>query len=531
MAGYELSRDADGNVVLVPATTQVSKPRGFLDDVASKAREYFLPRGSDFTEGTAAAYGAGQDISRRGYENFKTNPLYGAGQVIGGSALSAISPLAGATEYVTKPVGRTLGPAPEHAAEVASMFTPLPSKGASMFKLRPRAAAAEASLIPREYAGMPQAWKDYVSSLSPDVRADFLAVLDKNGGARGMAAQDSAFRVVRHPAAGNLTAAEIEAARGSTPAASAAPSAASEAVETARSISPVDMAIQQNRNPGRFVNPETGMPQSVRDPLTGQMRPAMGAVHDPFEALAQRVSEMPGPVDYLTKPRPVVNPDTGYQLQQIMPNGKFGPGRTEFTPGQRVAQGTAIGAPLAAAGYALSQSEPAINPGRGTVVEQPGERYASDVGPGRGMVVEQPGERYAGTIGPGRGTVVERLDDRADYEKAQAVAAAKQRMAAAQATGERAPQPMRRPDEGILSKIFSGGDYQSNNQLVSKPMGGAPINWGNSDNAADFFRADKAMMAQRQADEGMKRGGAANGKPDSVHKALEIIHHLLTRSH
>jgi len=32
-------------------------------------------------------------------------------------------------------------------------------------------------------------------------------------------------------------------------------------------------------------------------------------------------------------------------------------------------------------------------------------------------------------------------------------------------------------------------------------------------------------------EQGMKRGGAANAKPDSVHKALEIIHHLLTRSH
>ena len=62
-------------------------------------------------------------------------------------------------------------------------------------------------------------------------------------------------------------------------------------------------------------------------------------------------------------------------------------------------------------------------------------------------------------------------------------------------------------------------------------MGGAPVNWGNSDSAADFFRADKALMAKRKEEEGFKRGGAANAKPDSLHKALEIIHHLLTRSH
>jgi len=100
-----------------------------------------------------------------------------------------------------------------------------------------------------------------------------------------------------------------------------------------------------------------------------------------------------------------------------------------------------------------------------------------------------------------------------------------------------APMPPTRPAElareqpNILSRIFSGQDYQSNSRPVNEPMGGAPVNWGSSDSAADFFRADKALMAKRKEEEGMKRGGAANAKPDSLHKALEIIHHLLTRSH
>jgi len=90
----------------------------------------------------------------------------------------------------------------------------------------------------------------------------------------------------------------------------------------------------------------------------------------------------------------------------------------------------------------------------------------------------------------------------------------------------------------LLSKIFSGKDYQSNAELVNKPMGGAPVNWGSSDSAADFFRADKALreqrpeMFERQAE---ARGGAPKpvsgngGKDAALHKALEIIHHLLTR--
>jgi hypothetical protein len=166
---------------------------------------------------------------------------------------------------------------------------------------------------------------------------------------------------------------------------------------------------------------------------------------------------------------------------------------------------------------------------------------------GRGFINEQPGERYAAMVGSGRGIVNEQPGERAAYAQQQAVNAAKQRMAAAQATGESAGLPPARPDDGgILSKIFSGKDYQSNNQAVNTPTGGAPVNWGNSDSAADFFRADKAlsqMKAQQAADaaagtdDNRKRGGSVTGKgqgqsekiPDPIHKALDIIHALLNR--
>ena len=49
--------------------------------------------------------------------------------------------------------------------------------------------------------------------------------------------------------------------------------------------------------------------------------------------------------------------------------------------------------------------------------------------------------------------------------------------------------------------------------------------------AGDFVRADRAMMAARKAEEGegKAKGGAVAGKDAALHKALEIIHHLLTR--
>jgi hypothetical protein len=82
------------------------------------------------------------------------------------------------------------------------------------------------------------------------------------------------------------------------------------------------------------------------------------------------------------------------------------------------------------------------------------------------------------------------------------------------------------PSDGILSRIFSGKDYQSNSRPVDEPTDGAPVNWGNPDSAADFFRADKARMAM----EGKAGGGGVGGKPDkdaALHKALEIIHHMI----
>jgi hypothetical protein len=101
--------------------------------------------------------------------------------------------------------------------------------------------------------------------------------------------------------------------------------------------------------------------------------------------------------------------------------------------------------------------------------------------------------------------------------------------------------------KGLLQRIFSGEDYQSSNALASDPrlagynakvVQGGNINWGDRDNAADFFRADAELMRRRKAaeqaasqTEGKAGGGAVAGKDAAIHKALEIIHHLLTRGH
>lgn len=242
--------------------------------------------------------------------------------------------------------------------------------------------------------------------------------------------------------------------------------------------------------------------------------------------------------EFLTKPAEVLrNPSTGNLIQNVAPRTgaplprpdlKWGSKIPVFTPAQRAAQGTAGGLALGAgtAGVGAMAERPTVEPlpmppADGTIS---GEGY---------------GNRYDQAMSDGS-VSGEQYGERAN-------------MLAAKALGEAAGLPMRRPSEtsmqraipmpptrpvelareqpSILSKIFSGQDYQSNSRPVNEPMGGAPVNWGSSDSAADFFRADKALMAKRQEEEGRARGGAANAKPDSLHKALEIIHHLLTRSH
>lgn len=99
---------------------------------------------------------------------------------------------------------------------------------------------------------------------------------------------------------------------------------------------------------------------------------------------------------------------------------------------------------------------------------------------------------------------------------------------AVQAAVRQVPTPPPRPAElqpGLMDRIFNGGNYQSNGRLVSTPTDGAPINWGDNDRASDFVRADK----QAQLEGGYARGGMPTAHEQALHKAMHIIHHLITR--
>jgi hypothetical protein len=93
------------------------------------------------------------------------------------------------------------------------------------------------------------------------------------------------------------------------------------------------------------------------------------------------------------------------------------------------------------------------------------------------------------------------------------------------------------PDQapGFFSKLFNGGNYQSNNQLVA-PKGSTDatdINWGSGDNSADFFRASQALnkmdpnYVANNADDTFAQGGTVDENHPVVQRAMALVRHFL----
>ena len=78
---------------------------------------------------------------------------------------------------------------------------------------------------------------------------------------------------------------------------------------------------------------------------------------------------------------------------------------------------------------------------------------------------------------------------------------------------ERTVAPKREP--GFFERLFQGTDFQSNNMPVTMALPSTDatppqyINFGDAANAADFFRADRALMQQNPAMFGLL--GGSNG--------------------
>ena len=204
-----------------------------------------------------------------------------------------------------------------------------------------------------------------------------------------------------------------------------------------------------------------------------------------------------------------------------------------LTTGQMAGRTALAGTPLLAASVLAPSSIPGMSPLNAI---RPSSTYMDQNTP-------SDLEAYAGNARLPT-SVLDRSDS--DVYPHGAVHLAKQIAAPAPAS---APMPMARPSNADLRAYnpqtgpSSGGGLAS---LFSQPLSTKQLNQQSIDNPDDsgaWMRAERQYasthkypnfdLTKLDPDTGMKRGGTVSGKsekmPDPVHKALEIIHHLLMR--
>ena len=126
--GWELATDANGNQRLVPAKAPPTSGPSFYDEATGLAKETLMPRWSDFSNATQNAWNAGTGMASQGYNELNAasspeGPWGSTGKMIAGAGQAGLSLGAGAYNALIKAAGR-IGPGFEHAADVASLFTP-----------------------------------------------------------------------------------------------------------------------------------------------------------------------------------------------------------------------------------------------------------------------------------------------------------------------------------------------------------------------------------------------------------------------
>ena len=293
----------------------------------------------------------------------------------------------------------------------------------------------------------------------------------------------------------------------------------------------------QRPHSGLAEGPEFGGPHSVKGG-EGMVRPSGAAegpeFGGPFNARGETLAGQGAPSTALVPVRPPVAADPNFtmvkppstaiaprsptdvaRLLEEPPSTAIAPrSSTEVARFLEEADAAAAKSGAAAARWSLPVAAGAAGIGAAGLYNDLGQ----SIGPAQGAAPPQGGHTMLSAADAYRLGMTQRPPQEEEHP---AVAAATQAVRAA-------PTPPPRPAElqqSMLGKIFNGGNYQSNGRLVSTPTDGAPINWGDSDRASDFVRADK----QAQLEGGFARGGMPTAHEHALHKAMHIIHHLLYR--
>jgi hypothetical protein len=270
--------------------------------------------------------------------------------------------------------------------------------------------------------------------------------------------------------------------------------------------------------------------------LAPEVGSAMKAGEAAIPAARSAIGEVPS---YLSSARDAIMRSLGYQTpaarqaaaRLVEPSAAEAATTGSLTTGQMAGRTALAGTPLLAATTLAPSSVPGMSSSN---VALPSSAYMDQNTP-------SDLEAYAGNARLPT-SVLDRSDS--DVYPHGAVHLAKQIAAPA-------PMPTARPSNADLRAYnpqtgpSSGGGLAS---LFNQPLSTAQLNQQSIDNPDDpgaWMRAERQYAATHDKDHpnfdltkldpstGMNRGGTASGKsgkvPDPVHKALEIIHHLLMR--
>ena len=523
--GYVLGTDADGNTILIPTDVQPSGRGGIFDNAAREFVNYG-PRTSDFTEGTANAYNAGQQYVQQGRENMQYNPAFGAIQRAGGTLMSAMSPLAGVASSISKPIGRYFGPAPERAADVATTVAPFFGGAGRGSKVRPmEGRALELTERPApEFIGPPELQGP--RQITPQTLI----------GPPEMQGPRQPFRVN----------ARMKARPGDPefigPSEQIGPQLPRQG--SPEFIGPSDfVGPRQPPRPGdpSFIGPSEQIGPRLQRPGDFIGPPEMQGPRELIGPRQQRPGDFIGPPE-MQGPRQLPRPTDAEFIgprEQIGPQLPPRPGDPSFIgPSEFIGPPEFIGPQRPFMAGRMSEPTAVGTMGAGALTLARSMSPAGQpVGSGRGPMIEEPDARAnyqfaQDAVGSGRGSMLPNADDRVAYEKAQALDAAKQRMAAIQSTGNTAGLPPARPRENGLASLFSNpiSTRELFNRAEANPDDSGAYMRAERQYAATHRDAPSVDLSKLDPDTGMKRGGAANGKPDkneAIHRALDIISHLV----
>lgn len=291
------------------------------------------------------------------------------------------------------------------------------------------------------------------------------------------------------------------------------------------------MVLQSKYGEERVLDPRTGYPQSVG----GQ--PLRYDYTDPFEQMGKRFSQVDGNparsptgINYLFEKSRAMSPE-GYPMSVRGPGGQMQ--KLEgFTPGQRLAQAGAA-APVVAGLGAAAMRDREEPPSRFTGTQEDADalmraygEQAAPVTSAAPLLAQYGFNAFNRNVAPTY--TGDDVDARALTEKYGT-------RAPAASVAPPIPQRPQREEPGILSRAMSKIydprylEGESSRQLYERAqeMQGSGDEYGS--NLMNLRAADRA---RREMPEERASGGATNGKPSkeaALHKALEIIHMMLSR--